>query len=80
MSQMWRWTVDKKGLAIYRELLVQARSRISRPGLIALEIGSEQANDVSNLGRFFFPGCQIEVYKDYAGLDRVVILDIGEEP
>jgi release factor glutamine methyltransferase len=68
------------GLAIYRELLGQARSRISRPGLIALEIGSEQANDVSNLGRFFFPGCQIEVYKDYAGLDRVVILDIGEEP
>jgi release factor glutamine methyltransferase len=70
----------QKGLAIYRELLGQARSRISRPGLIALEIGSEQANDVSNLGRFFFPGCQIEVYKDYAGLDRVVILDINEEP
>ena len=68
-----------KGLAIYRELLGQARNRISRPGLIALEIGSEQANDVSNLGRFFFPGCQINVYKDYAGLDRVVILDIGEE-
>ena len=69
-----------KGLAIYRELLGQARSRLVRPGLIALEIGSEQANDVSNLGRFFFPGCQIDVYKDYAGLDRVVILDIGEEP
>jgi release factor glutamine methyltransferase len=68
-----------KGLAIYRELLGQARSRLSRPGMIALEIGSEQATDVSNLGRFFFPGCQIDVYKDYAGLDRVVILDIGEE-
>lgn len=68
-----------KGLAIYRELLGQARSRMVRPGLIALEIGSEQAIDVANLGRFFFPGCQIDVYKDYAGLDRVVILDIGEE-
>ncbi|MDB5080131.1 MAG: Release factor glutamine methyltransferase [Chloroflexi bacterium] len=68
-----------KGLAIYRELLGQARSRLSRPGMIALEIGSEQATDVSNLGRFFFPGCQIDVYKDYAGLDRVVILDIAEE-
>lgn len=68
-----------KGLAIYRELLGQARTRLTRPGLIAFEIGSEQANDVSNLGRFFFPGCQIDVYKDYAGLDRVVILDIGEE-
>lgn len=68
-----------KGLAIYRELLGQARAHLRRPGLIALEIGSQQATDVSNLGRFFFPGCQIEVYKDYAGLDRVVILDIGEE-
>lgn len=69
-----------KGLAIYRELLRQARSRIVRPGLIALEIGSEQANDVANLGRFFFPGCAIEVHKDYAGLDRVVLLDIDKEP
>jgi release factor glutamine methyltransferase len=68
-----------KGLAIYRELLGQARSRIVKPGLISLEIGSEQANDIANLGRFFFPGCLIDVYKDYAGLDRVVILDIGEE-
>ena len=69
-----------KGLAIYRELLRQAQTRLGKPGLIALEIGSEQATDVANLGRFFFPGCQIDIYKDYAGLDRVVILDIGEEP
>ncbi|HEX2909671.1 MAG TPA: peptide chain release factor N(5)-glutamine methyltransferase [Chloroflexia bacterium] len=69
-----------KGLVIYRELLGQARNAVKRPGLVALEIGSEQATDVCNLGRFFFPGCQYEVYKDYAGLDRVVILEIGEEP
>lgn len=69
-----------KGLAIYRELLRQARSHIVKPGLIALEIGSEQANDIANLGRFFFPGCLIDVYKDYAGLDRVVILDISDLP
>ncbi len=68
-----------KGLGIYRELLGQARTRLHRPGLIAFEIGSEQATDVSNLGRFFFPGCQIDVYKDYAGLDRVVIFDIGDD-
>jgi len=68
-----------KGLAIYRELLGQARAHLRRPGLIALEIGSEQATDVSNLARYFFPGCHIEVFKDYAGLDRVVILEIQEE-
>ncbi len=68
-----------KGLSIYRELLRQAREHLLRPGLIAFEIGSEQAQDVSNLGRFFFPGCQINIYKDYAGLDRVVILEISQE-
>lgn len=68
-----------KGLGIYRELLGQARAHLRRPGLIALEIGSEQATDVSNLARYFFPGCHIDVFKDYAGLDRVVILEIPEE-
>jgi release factor glutamine methyltransferase len=68
-----------KGLAIYRELLGQARAHLRRPGLIALEIGSEQATDVSNLARYFFPGCHIDVYKDYAGLDRVVLIEIPEE-
>ena len=32
-----------------------------------------------NLARYFFPGCHIDVFKDYAGLDRVVILEIPEE-
>jgi release factor glutamine methyltransferase len=68
-----------KGLTIYRELLSQIKRRLLRPGLIALEIGSEQATDVTNLSRHFFPGAKIEVYKDYAGLDRVVILDVGED-
>ena len=68
-----------KGLAIYRELLSQARTHLQHPGLIAFEIGSEQANDVANLGRFFFPGCRLDLYRDYAGLDRVVIFDIENE-
>jgi release factor glutamine methyltransferase len=68
-----------KGLAIYRELFSQARDKLERPGLIALEIGSEQAQSVLNLSRYFFPGCQVEVFKDYAGLDRVVMLEIGED-
>jgi release factor glutamine methyltransferase len=68
-----------KGLSIYRELLSQARHKIARPGIIALEIGSEQATAVTNLCRYFFPGCQVEVFKDYAGLDRVVLIEVSEE-
>lgn len=69
-----------KGLSIYRELLRQARDTLERPGLITLEIGSEQATDVTNLSHFFFPGSQIEVTKDYAGLDRVVVVEIHTDP
>jgi release factor glutamine methyltransferase len=67
-----------KGLSIYRELFNQARLHLARPGIIALEIGGEQANDISNLSRHFFPDAPVFVHKDYAGLDRVVIIDIPE--
>jgi release factor glutamine methyltransferase len=66
-----------KGLSIYRELLRQARTHIGKPGLITLEIGSEQATDVTNLSHFFFPNSTIEVFKDYAGLDRVVTIEVN---
>ncbi len=68
----------QKGLGIYRELLNQIRAKILHPAIIALEIGSEQAQDVANLGRHFLPGVKIEVHKDYAGLDRVVLLEVDE--
>ncbi len=68
----------QKGLSIYRELLSQIKTRILQPGIIALEIGSEQALDVANLSRHFFPGVKIELHRDYAGLDRVLILELGE--
>ena len=68
-----------KGLAIYRELLSQIKAHIMRPGLIAFEIGSEQANDVTNLGYHFFPGAKIELHKDYAGLDRVLLIDVSRD-
>ncbi len=67
-----------KGLSIYRELFNQARLHLARPGIIALEIGGEQANDITNLSRHFFPDSSVSVYKDYAGLDRVVIIDVSE--
>ncbi|NWJ44506.1 MAG: peptide chain release factor N(5)-glutamine methyltransferase [Chloroflexi bacterium] len=68
-----------KGLAIFRELFTQAKSGLTRPGFIALEIGADQANDVQNLSKHFFPGSHVEIHKDYAGLDRVVIIEVEQE-
>ena len=70
-----------KGLFFYRALLAQARQgKLAYPGLIAFEIGHEQAADVRKLGTYFFPQAHIEVYKDYAGFDRVVLMEIDSPP
>jgi hypothetical protein len=45
-----------------------------------LEIGAEQANDVLNLSRHFFPGMAVEIHKDYASLDRVVLIEVDDAP
>jgi release factor glutamine methyltransferase len=69
-----------KGLTIYRELLHHSRQHLKRPGLVVLEIGAEQANDVLNLSRHFFPGMAVEIHKDYASLDRVVLIEVDDAP
>ena len=60
------------GLSIYRRLIGEAPKYLKNHGLIALEIGADQAFDVQNLmaeAGFI----KIHVKKDLAGLDRVVM-------
>lgn len=60
------------GLHFYRKIVEEAGKYLMRGGLLAFEIGYEQGEAVSNLltdhGYH-----EIEVIKDYAGLDRVVL-------
>lgn len=59
------------GLDFYRRIIGEAQNYLNRGGQIFLEIGSEQAQAVSELLRDAgFK--EIEVCKDFAGLDRVV--------
>jgi release factor glutamine methyltransferase len=61
------------GLAIIRALLYQAPSRLAQPdGLLLLEIGAAQGQEVSQLAQETFPGTAVSIHADLAGLDRVI--------
>lgn len=65
------------GLAVIRELVGQAPDHLLPGGLLALEIGAEQAHAVASLirgtGRFGEP----RVHEDYAGRDRIVMAELA---
>lgn len=66
------------GLDAYREIFSQVSSYLRFPGLLALEVGIGQAETVcrmaENLPGFFQ---RIEISKDYAGIERVVLFERG---
>lgn len=64
------------GLDLIRRLLDQAQTRMAPGGLIALEIGSDQGASGSNAARQRFPDARIDVHTDYAGLDRIVSVQL----
>ncbi|MBE5959996.1 MAG: peptide chain release factor N(5)-glutamine methyltransferase [Lachnospiraceae bacterium] len=62
---------DEDGLKFYRILAKESKDYLTENGMLFLEIGCEQAKDVSEL--LVENGFEnIRVVKDYAGLDRVV--------
>lgn len=62
------------GLDLIRRLLVQAPERLRPGGAVVLEIGAGQADGVRRAAQAAFPNAHIRVAQDYAGLDRVVIV------
>ena len=62
---------DEDGLKFYRGLMKHWVNRLTDGGMIAVEIGEDQGDEVSHL--FLEAGLSdVRVYKDAAGLDRVV--------
>lgn len=59
------------GLAFYRRMIGESRSYLSEGGMLFLEIGYDQAEEVEHLMREAKYE-QIRCKQDYAGLDRVV--------
>jgi release factor glutamine methyltransferase len=62
------------GLEAYRKIFSRVREYLNPSGLLALEVGAGQAGSVLEMGRkagFFKKN---DVIKDYAGVERVVLL------
>jgi release factor glutamine methyltransferase len=63
------------GLALIRRLLVTAGPHLRPGGAILLEIGAGQGIAVTALAREPFPQARLQLFQDYAGLDRLVIVE-----
>ena len=66
------------GLASIRALIDDAPRWLSRGGLLLLEMQYDQGEAIARLAQSHFPGTQIEIIKDLAGLPRVVAIENGE--
>jgi release factor glutamine methyltransferase len=65
------------GLDLIRRLLGQAPRVLAAGGLLLLEIGAGQGEQVRALAETAFPGAQVHITPDYAGHDRVVSVEGG---
>ncbi|MDQ0202942.1 peptide chain release factor N(5)-glutamine methyltransferase [Pectinatus haikarae] len=66
-------TDDADGLNFYRRLLADSKELLTENGFFACEIGINQASDVKALAQKNTWG-KVEVLRDLAGIERVVIL------
>ena len=70
------------GLDLIRRLMPQVPERLTVQGELLLEIDRRQANEVVGLVRRYLPKAEINVMRDYAGMERVVCAErkgLGKE-
>ena len=60
------------GLDFYRSIIGNWFSRLKNGGTMVLEIGADQAGDVTSIASD--NGIECRIFKDYSGLDRVALL------
>ncbi|MDE2803134.1 MAG: protein-(glutamine-N5) methyltransferase, release factor-specific, partial [Chloroflexota bacterium] len=65
------------GLSLIRRLLRQAQDSLSARGAVMLEINPPQSATLPDEARALFPGADVRVVRDLAGLDRVVVIDLA---
>jgi release factor glutamine methyltransferase len=64
----------KDGLDLVRALLASAGPWLEPGGVLMLEIGAGQGAAAEEAASKDFPGAEVLVEQDYAGLDRVVVV------
>ncbi|MBP2651083.1 MAG: prmC [Firmicutes bacterium] len=68
-------TDGRDGLGFYRKLVAQGAAYLKPGGFLALEVGAGQAEKVVALADGISGLKVVDIVKDYAGIDRVVVLE-----
>jgi release factor glutamine methyltransferase len=64
------------GLDVIRRLLPQAGEKLKPGGVLLVEIGSWQVQVVLQLAQSYFPQANIQIKRDLAGLDRLLVVEL----
>lgn len=67
------------GLDLIRQLLTQAPQKVLPGGLLLLEIEAGQGLPALELGRAAFPNAEVAVLPDFAGLPRLLRIELKEQ-
>ena len=67
----------ENGLQIIEQLLPQAQAKLNPGGTLLVEIGAAQGQAVSRLAQGHFPEAGIQIKRDLAGLDRLLVVETG---
>ena len=62
----------KDGLTFYREIIEKAPLYMKKDSFLLFEIGYDQKEHVKNMLEQNSNFCDINIYKDYSGIDRIV--------
>lgn len=67
-----------EGTALIRRAVTEAVGLVEPPAVLLFEIGEGQGPSIASLASEAFPGSEVRVHRDYAGLERIVEVKIGD--
>ncbi|MBI5417890.1 peptide chain release factor N(5)-glutamine methyltransferase, partial [Candidatus Poribacteria bacterium] len=67
------------GLNFYRKIIESVHNHLTQDGFLALEIGCDQGEVVKKIIHEQYRTACIKLYKDYQGLDRIIIFNIARK-
>ena len=63
------------GMVVTRRLLAESKRYLAEGGAIRVEIEAGQGKIALETAKSHFPGAKVQIYKDLAGLDRLLAID-----
>ena len=65
---------EHNGLIFYEEIIKKSVGHLNKNGIIAFEIGIEQAEAIKNIAKQYYPHSEFIIKQDYTNRDRMVFI------